>query len=204
MIKSIPLFLLIIYCSSIGAQSRQDQINQQINELMKARAEMIKSLFSDSEFQGFDKHFENLLKDFQKNSFIPDAAIEGPVIGEYDWRENEAQRVFVLKVKQIKDRPLDIKIEKGHIRLSGDVESVNEDSTKKSKSISKVHFERVFTIPEGVDLNNPEFENNKGELLIKFKKIKISKDSIKNQGPKEQQQLDDRHPIDKNENDITI
>ena len=204
MIKILPLFLLIIYCSLVRAQSGQDEINQQINELMKARAEMLKSIFSDSEFQGFDKQFENLLKNFQKNSFIPSAGMEGPIIGEYDWRENETQRIFVLKVKQIKDRPLDIKIEKGHIKFSGEVESVYEDIARKSKSISKVHFERIFPIPEGLDLINPQFENSKGELLIKFKKIGTNKDTIKNQKPKDELPLEDRHPIDKNENDLTI
>lgn len=204
MIKRVLLFLLIIYCSSISAQSNQDEINRQIKELMKARAEMIKSLFNDDEFQGFDKHFENLLENFEKNSFSPNATIEGPVIGEYDWKENETQKIFVLKVKQIKDKPLDIKIEKGHIKFIGDVQSINENDAKKSKRISKVHFERTFSIPLGVDQSNPEFENNDGELLIKFKKIRIGKDGIKNQKPKKDQQLEDRHPIGKDENDVTI
>jgi HSP20 family molecular chaperone IbpA len=97
---------------------------------------------------------------------------------------------------------LDIKIEKGHILLSGQVESVEENKNKKSKRISKVHFERSFSIPEGVDLKNPEFENGKGELLIKFKKLAPSK--IKNQAPKKEQPSDERRPIGIDESDVTI
>ncbi|MDD4976395.1 MAG: hypothetical protein PHY93_18700 [Bacteriovorax sp.] len=57
-------------------------------------------------------------------------------------------------------------------KLKGDVESVDLNSTK-SKKITKVHFERTFSIPAGVDQTDPDFENKAGELLIKFKNLKI-------------------------------
>lgn len=172
------------------AQSRSDETQRQIDELMKAREEMIKSLLNDSGFQNFDKRFEDLMKNFEKNSFGPGTNMDGAIIGEYDWRETDTHQIFVLKVKQIKDRPLDIKIEKGRILLKGDVESIDENVAKKTKRVSKVHFERTFSIPVGVDQNNPEFENKAGELLIKFKKLKAIKDQ--------------RRPVGKDADDLTI
>ena len=123
--KTFLVFFLILI-SNLGFsqtdQERRDEINKQMEELMKARADMIRSLMDDSAFDNFDKHFEDLVKKFQQNGF-PDGLNNsdlgaGDVVGEYDWRETEAYKIFVLKVKQIKDKPLDIKIEKGQIKLS--------------------------------------------------------------------------------------
>lgn len=198
--KKIILFVSIIISFQLFAQNKRADIDQQIQEIMKAREEMLKSLLNDSGFQNFDKRFEDLVKQFQQNNFnmpgLPGLE-DGPVVGEYDWRESDTHQIFVLKVKQIKDRPLDIKIEKGRILLKGDVESISEsvakDKSKKSKRISKVHFERSFSIPDGVDQTNPQFENVGEELLIKFKKLKLSN-----------KLRDEPRPLVKDANDLEI
>lgn len=146
------------------------ELDRQMKEIMKAREEMIKSLFDDSSsFQNMDRMFQDMIKRFDRESFGSDTS---SIVGEYDWRETPKLMILVLKVKQIKNKPLDIKIEKGQIKLKGDVESI--DTNKNNKRITKVHFERSFSIPDGVDETTPEFENNKGELLIKFKKLKTA------------------------------
>jgi HSP20 family molecular chaperone IbpA len=159
------------------------------------------SLLDDSGFQNFDKHFEDLVKKFEQNNFsLGQAPDDGDVVGEYDWRETLTHQILVLKVKQVKNKPLDIKIEKGQIKLKGDVESVDLNNPK-SKSFTKVHFERSFSIPAGVDQTKPEFENKAGELLIKFKKLKPSKTLPKaNIVDPLKQQL----PISKDQDDVTI
>lgn len=174
--KKIILIFSIFVSSTLFAQSNRSDLDQQIKEIMKAREEMLKSLLEDSAFENFDSRFEDLVKRFQQSNFDLSGMsgfTDGPIVGEYDWRETATHQIFVLKVKQIKDRPLDIKIEKGRILLKGDVESVRENTSmdkKKTKQISKVHFERSFSIPDGVDQANPTFDNKDGELLIKFKK----------------------------------
>ena len=201
-VKIILLLISILYNSVLLAQTNQRQeVEQQIKEFMKARDEMIKSLINDSDFQNFDQQFENLAKKFNKDSFSGWPDVGGGVeIGEYDWRENATHKIFVLKVKQIKNKPLDIKIEKGQIKLKGDVESVEQNNSK-FKRITKAHFERIFSIPNDVDRNDPEFENKAGELLIKFKKLKSSKSPSKsntnNIGEPNQ-------PIEKDPKDLTI
>lgn len=184
------IFVLIsalsIFTTTAHAQSNSrpnthnENIDREIEDLMKARDEMIRSLLNDSAFSQFDDQFQdrfnNLIKKFEQNNFggMPDLQM-GAVVGEYDWRETDTQQILVIKVKQIKDKPLDIKIEKGQVRLKGDVEEVRANSSRKNKKISKVHFERSFSIPDGVDQTTPEFENKDGELLIKFKKLSVSR-----------------------------
>ncbi len=211
--KKLILFLiliLIIFLSTKGYpqtnRNGSGGMDRQIQEILKAREEMIKSLMNDSAFDNFDSHFEDMIRKFQQDSFggMP-GMDEAMAIGEYDWRETDTHQIFVLKVKQLKNKPLDIKIEKGLIKLKGDVESVSEDSSNKVKSTSKVHFERQFSIPEGLDQSNPQFENIDGELLIKFKKLTNSKSQSKppiRALPKKQQ--DQRLPLGRESDDLTI
>ncbi|MFA6239206.1 MAG: Hsp20 family protein [Bacteriovorax sp.] len=202
MFKFFILIFTLIASSFVFAQTRQDDMQRQIEEVLKARDEMIKSLLNDQGFQNFDKRFEDMLRNFEKHNLGGDSNTEGAVIGEYDWRETDTLQIFVLKVKQMKDRPLDIKIEKGNIKLKGDVETINEDKTRKSKSVSKVHFERTFSIPAGVDQTTPEFENKAGELLIKFKKLVGQSPKFKKQ--KIIPPSEDRRPLVPDADDITI
>lgn len=206
MISKIFLFIFCIYSLSVYSQADRADINQQIEEVMKARDEMIKSLLNDSDFGDMDSRFEDLVKRFEKDSFSVPGMNEGAVVGEYDWRETSTHQILVLKIKQYKDKPLDIKIEKGQIKLKGDVESVLEsgDKTKKSKHISKVHFERSFSIPDGVDQTNPEFENKGGEMLIKFKKLKASKAAPVKTLKMPKTRNDERSPVGKDSDDVTI
>jgi hypothetical protein len=65
-----------------------------------------------------------------------------------------------------------------------------------------VHFERIFSIPEGVDKNSPEFENKEGELLIKFKILRTGK-SQKSSRPSRPSN-DQLIPIEKEADDQSI
>ncbi|MBP9682633.1 MAG: Hsp20/alpha crystallin family protein [Bacteriovorax sp.] len=205
--KILFVLMTLLFSSSLLSQTKQTDLDAQIKEIMKAREEMIRSLFNDSDFGSFDdrmdNHFSDLIKKFQQNGFGGMPQMEmGDVVGEYDWKETENDVTLVLKVAQIKDKPLDIKIEKGQIKLKGDVESVTQDAAKKSKRISKVHFERIFSIPEGVDQGNPEFENKQGELLIKFKKLNVVKGKKQQITPLKKEE--ERRPLEKEAGDVSI
>lgn len=168
------LFLIFILSSmlvSLGTfagTQQQDDIQKQIEQVMKTRDEMLKMLMDDSNFQDMNSRMEKLMKDFGSEDFFTGAEDDGDVVGEYEWHETKTHQILSLKVKQIKNRPLDIKIKGGKISMKGDVES--QTAKKNKKTITRTHFEREFSIPEGVDETNPEFENKKGEFLIKFKK----------------------------------
>ena len=203
-------FFIITKAFSQSASERDELIKRQLEEMLKARDEMLKSLLNDSAFKDFDKHFEDMtkkfnLQNFEQNGFDTD----GKILGEYDWQENDSEKIFLLKVKQIKDQPLDIKIEKGKILLKGDVEAISaEKGNLKKKKISKIHFERSISIPSDVDQSNPIFENKNGVVLIKFKKLNHSKKHSGNQ-PKQKvispdNSVDMPTPIDKDIDDLSI
>lgn len=183
--------------SVVLADARQDEMQKQIEEVIKARDEMLKMLMDDSNFQDMNARMEKLMKDFgngNADDFFSGIG-EGDVVGEYEWKETKTHQILSLKVKQIKDRPLDIKIKGGKILMKGDVES--QTAKENRKTITRVRFEREFSIPVGVDETNPEFENKKGELLIKFKKKVTAAPSPPS--PKK-----DLIPIAPNPNDQTI
>ena len=160
--------LFFITFRLLAADAQEEQMKKQLEEIMRTRNEILKSLMDDSNFEDMSKRMEKLMQNFSDNDFFRQGMMDSNIVGEYDWQETKTHLILSLKVKQIKDHPLDIKINKGQIIIKGDVESQSGD--KNNKKISKVHFERVFSIPKGVDESNPEFENKNGEFFIKFKK----------------------------------
>ena len=197
MIKVIVFILFTLSFYSFAQTNEEQEVQLQMDQLRKVQDQMIKSMLDDTSFKDFDEQFKSLVKKFEQESY---GSVGGEVFGEYDWRETETQQILVLKVVQSKDKPLDIKIEKGQIKFKGDVQSVDVSNPKSRKSRA-VHFERSFAIPAGVDQANPEFENKAGELLIKFKKLNVAKvvpnlNKIKSR--------DQRRPISKEADDLTL
>jgi HSP20 family molecular chaperone IbpA len=198
------IFLILIFQFNAFSQispERDEQIKRELEAMLKARDEMLRSLLDDSAFNDFDKRFEDMIKRFNLQNFDQNGFdTDGKILGEYDWQESNTERIFMLKVKQIKDKPLDIKIEKGKIILKGDVEAISEEYNHvKQKKISHIHFERSVLIPIDVDQTNPSFENKNGVLLIKFKKISRSKKSLPSV-----KSIDSPRPLDKDNSDLSI
>ncbi len=207
------IFFTVCICSNVFSQTandRDEQIKRELEMMLKARDEMLRSLLDDSAFNDFDKRFEDMIKRFNLHDFdLSGFDTNGKILGEYDWQESNTERLFLLKVKQIKDKPLDIKIEKGKIFLKGELETTSEDNAKGKKTkIGHIHFERSILIPEDVDQANPVFENKEGVLIIKFKKKTHSKkaeqghNKIKVQTPGKS--IESPKPISKDINDLSI
>ncbi len=188
-------------------QTERDLMDAEIRSLLNARDELMKSLLDDDAFSHFDKRFNDLVKKFDDDNFSSMQGLQiGNIVGEYDWRETDSQQILAIKVKQIKDKPLDIKIEKGFVRLKGEVEEILDTPERKgARKISKVHFERSFSIPDGVDQTSPLFENKDGELLIIFKKLKSIKSSpIKMKNKAQSKTNDNLEPVGRDSDDPII
>ncbi len=169
------LFILFAYLFAGGVFAQSGDMQKQIEEIMKAREEMLRMLMDDRGFEDFEKRMEQMMKNFGHGGFNLQQ-FDDPIVGEYEWLKTNTHKILKLKVKQVKDKPLDIKIEGGMIRLKGDVETVagvGQQTTRR-----KVSFQRAFTLPEDVDQNNPEFENKDGDMLIKFKLKKPSSKKV--------------------------
>jgi HSP20 family molecular chaperone IbpA len=197
----ITLFILI--SSVVFAQTNQDdQFARQIEEVMKAREEMLKMLMDDSNGANLEKRMMDMMKQFNQHGLdnVFDQS-PGTVVGEYDWVESDKYKTLKLKVTQVKDHPLDIKIEKGMIKFKGNVESVSGQGKNKTKQ--RISFERSFSLPDDVDQTNPEFENKGGELLIKFKKL-IPTIMNKSKSQKPTKKSEDRIPVAPSGDDLSI
>lgn len=219
----IIIFIILVFTNLLAfaqqGRPNRDEVQKQIEEIMRHRDEMLKSLLNDDSFNDMEKRMQEMMKRFGADDFDFNAEsfFGGSVVGQYDWKEDEVYKILSLKVKQIKDQPLDIKIEKGQIKIKGEVEESDANGNLKKgkketkKVFSKIHFERIFSIPSGVDEKNPEFENRDGELLIKFKKLKkgMSKNfNVKNKESKKEAVVpdssneDERAPISPDDKDI--
>ena len=202
--KKIILIAIFLCTSSFTPKvlGQDEEFQKQIEEIMKSREEMLNSLMNGH--GDIEKKMMEMMKRFSQQSSLPGFDIgefEGPVVGEYDWIVTDRQRILKIKVKQVKDSPLDIKIEKGMIKIKGNVESVERHG--KSKSIKKVNFERSFSIPDDVDQTNPEFENKEGEVLIKFKRLETAQFK-KSAPPASVKKNEERTPVSPNSGDVTI
>lgn len=190
------LLLSIFLSSNLWAQSQPDPFHQQIEEIMKAREEMLKALMDGSMSSDFDTRMEEIMKRFGSAGGFGSGfeAFDSPVVGEYDWMENEKEKILKIKVKQVKDKPLDIKIEKGMIKIKGDVETTQGQGKNVVKRAMR--FEKSFSLPNDIDQTNPLFENKGESLLIKFKKLAADK--------KIKKESSDRLPVDPDQNDLSI
>ncbi len=182
--------------------SQQDEFYQMIEDMRKRHQKMLKSLLgNDRDFGSVFKEMEEMMNSSGFNDpFFND---NSSVVGEYDWLEDESSRTLKLKVTQVKDKPLEIKIEKKVLKIKGNVESVNESPSGKKKSI--VFFERTFSIPEDVDSENPLFETKEGVFLVKFPKIKNKSKAKKSSDSINNKSIDDvRSPVPPSESDVSI
>jgi HSP20 family molecular chaperone IbpA len=201
--KKIQLFFImfvLLNSQYLFAQSNPD-LDKQIEEVMKAREEMLRSLMDDSFSSDFEKRMQEMMKRFGSGNLdFGFDHLEQFGMGDSEWSESSTHRLLALKIHQIKDRPLDIKIEKGMIRIKGDTEVVSGPKNRQSKSIMK--FERQYSIPQDVDQNNPEFENKNNEMVIKFKKKEISK--VKSKGKTESIKENEKKPIKPTDDSLSI
>jgi HSP20 family molecular chaperone IbpA len=210
------VLFFIIFSFNLFAQNNQltDQqkiVQKQIEEIMKHREEMFRSLLNDDNFGEMEKRMQEMTKHFFDNNSNLNTQnfFGGTAFGEYNWLEDEKYRILSLKVKQIKDKPLDIKIEKGQIKIKGDVEASDESGKfpkhSPSKKITKIHFEQTYSIPHDVDEKNPEFENKDGEVLIKFKKkIPGKLNHFKSREVKPTEKNLEREPVMPSSKDVSI
>lgn len=200
--KKLILIMIFLFTHSVSVSAQDEQFQKQIEEIMKAREEMLKSLLNDN--GDMEQKMMEMMRRFSQAGAMPGfdiGELEGPVVGEYDWIVSDTQKILKIKVKQIKDKPLDIKIEKGMVKIKGDVESTQ--GSGKNKVIRKVNFERSFSLPDDVDQTSPEFENKDGEFLIKFKRLAAAKFK-KTNVPAPLKKSDERMPVSPNSDDLTI
>lgn len=172
-LKSLFVSALVFSSLTIHAQSSQDMME----EFMRMRKEMFDSIMSDSfnadDFEGrvleMMKQMDQQMGQGNGIDSWPDINAAVSNAAGANWSETDSTRTLTVKVQQIKDKPLDIKIQNGMITLKGQTQA----SMGNVKSVS--NFQKSYSIPSDVDQSSPEFENTSEQILIKFKKLNPSK-----------------------------
>ena len=199
--KKIILIVIFLYTYSFtpSAYGQDEEFQKQIEEIMKAREEMLNSLMNGN--GDIEKKMQEMLKRFSQQGGLSDFDFDefgDSKLSRPDWIINDLEKTLVIKVKQIKDRPLEFKIEKGILNIKGDIEG--------TQGAGKNKFEQSISLPDDIDQSSPEYENKEGEVRIKFKRLLSTKSKkkvspVKTVTPKKS---DERLPVAPSTRDTTI
>lgn len=185
---NIFTILLMLTGGSVEAQAPQpDERLKSLREKMRKDHEMINRLLNDDAFaninRDFHERFKKLLEDFYQGTpedFFNQQRFDqffrewSPNSYEQDdsgqWLDTADERILVLKLDIPKDTPLDIKIEKGVIQVSGKTKRKRAASQGKSMIEEEVQFQKAFPIPSDCVAASAQFENAEGEIKIRLRK----------------------------------
>ncbi len=193
--KLILLFLccfcMIVVTAQAQVKSKQlspseEQMLKSLREKMRKDHEMINRLLNDDLFSSinpdFHQRFRKLLENFYQDSdddllnqqrfdqffkqWVPGNYLEE---GDGAWTETASERVLVLKLDLPKDSPLDIKIEKEIIHVSG--KTIRRRVSPQGESLEEeMQFQKVFPVPSDCDGTSAKFENDEGKIKIRLPK----------------------------------
>ena len=216
------IFCIVFFLSfafNLKAQ-QQDDSDKEIRDyreklreqLEKQRKEMEELLGRGDPFGSFDKYFDTMLKNFRMNMQDVDKLLEDydfdsfgslkrGADGElFEWSENDKERIVLIKVKPDSEKPFDLKIERGMIRLTGqtmETKEYKDQAGNVTKAQSLRRFNHEVPVPRDVDENSAKFENSKEG----FVRIRFQKKSLSTLTPKKD--LDSR-PLRPDKDDLTI
>jgi HSP20 family molecular chaperone IbpA len=185
-VKKIIIILFISYLSLAVAQTdKKRSRDQQMEELMRKQLDRMNKLMEES-FNDFER-FDKLMDDFRKD-FFQGAKRSGGDFGglldqfnnlnfdrkrEYHWEETENERILYFKIKPLKDDPIDIKVDKDIVKISGKTETINDvivnGKVEQQKMI--VQFNRTFSVPSDCDGSATKIEKDKEGIRLRFPKL---------------------------------
>ncbi|GJQ59273.1 MAG: Hsp20/alpha crystallin family protein [Candidatus Scalindua sp. AMX11] len=89
-------------------------------------------------------------------------------------REDDDFIYYDVVIKDLSNKKLEIKVEGGQIRISGTTEtrSDNKEKDATSRQFYSSTFHRSFPVPNGVDGDRVQMEQEGEKMIIKFPKIK--------------------------------
>ena len=110
---------------------------------------------------------------FQSMSQLMDSQvgkIEKKITGGVEVLEEEDASSYRVIIKgEVQQESLTYEIESGVLQIMGQIERVNKTQYGSSRYISS--FSRAFSLPQGIDSQNPKLTNKNDELIIEFNKL---------------------------------
>ena len=161
---------------------KQKKMSEELKKSLSFQAELFDNL--EEKFEGFmdgvgKKFFDGFFEDdFFKDDFFKGMGSlgRGRQANSGQWREDREEVTFILNLEAKKGVPLNIEIKNGMIKIAGDVVEKNEKIDQKgNKRITSQRLMRIrqsYSIPDGLDEQNPLIKEEKGKIKIIFKKLK--------------------------------
>jgi HSP20 family molecular chaperone IbpA len=190
--KYLLIVVFILLNFSLQAETKKKIEISEFDQIREQEMEMIRKLIGADHFKQMDERLEMLMKKFMNSNdnddiekffdrshfdkFMQDwNPHQGLDEGETHWMETPTERILILKLKQTKDSPIDIKIQNNIINVSG------KNIIKSGQGTSISSFSKSESVPTDVDANSAEIENKNGDIQVRFKKLTAAK---KMPGPK--------------------
>ena len=179
--RYLLIFLFICSFSSFGFDGTAREYLEALEKrLLEKKGQFQKNWQSQSDFfekleEKFDSVFDQFgttfFDDFFEDDFFKDFDFGKPKkmksLGR--WEEVKDSMVFILDVKTSSNTPFDIKIKSGQIFISGDLIEKSKNGSVTTQRT--VRIRQSYSIPEGLDSDNPKISKNNGEIKIIFKKL---------------------------------
>jgi HSP20 family molecular chaperone IbpA len=205
----IVFFILVNF--SLQAETKKKTEQNEFDQIQEREMEMIRKLLGADHFKQMDERLEMLMKKFMHNNDNDDIdkffdrsnfdkfmhdwnPHQGLDDGESHWMETPTERILILKLKQTKDSPINIKIQNNTISVSGK----NTEKSAQGTSISS--FSKSHSVPNDVDANSAEIENKNGDIQVRFKKLT----SVKKISEPKKNKSPDLRPLKKGADDEVI
>lgn len=172
---------------------KENSVNGSFDSILKDQEKLFKnfdSMFGDDFFRHDDpfeemrKFRERLHKEFRpkSNSLFSspfDSWYEDKIGGgveEISKREDDKYVYYDIKLPNIEGSSVKTNVENGYLTITGEVKkSTGQEKEGKIRSLYQSSFRRTFPLPENVDGDKMEMENQKDKLVLKFPKRESSK-----------------------------
>lgn len=218
--RTLILLFALILSQPSWAQNKgkgSDDFFKALKEQMKGDREEMEKYFQGDFIDKMDDMVEQMHSDFFKQW---DQLMQDDQIGDYfkqmeigqedipmEWQKTSQGQKLIVKLKPIKDAPMEIKIEKQQILLKGTVEKTQEFGLGKSKVVSKriYTFNKLVEIPPELDVQSADIKQSNDQIEIIFKLLSDKKKSApKKSEQKKPSQVPGVEPLQPKEGDINL
>jgi hypothetical protein len=168
-------------------QSDREEFEAMIEKQFKQSNDLIKQFFDEGEMDKFHKSFRKMFRDFQNMQDMDDSMFGTPgtrklfqhlrgaggSMFDKEWVDGpeKDQVSLILRIQQVGSQPLNIKVEKGMLKIDGTVRQIKKKNGQTvSNTVSTVNIQQSLgrddIIPDPVNM----LQDNEGNLRIVFKR----------------------------------
>jgi hypothetical protein len=173
--KYFVLLALFLFSSNGFCQNQKEtDFHKQVRKQMQRHQELFDSFMTD-DFGSIEKKFQKIFKEMGQDDFFGEddfgklfkgrlGHFNRPKFAKFEWKDYPRKKVLILIIPNSKDKAIDLKVEKGFVKISA--------KTKGKSKVSKSEkIEQQISIPGGLNQKTPIFKNVGKNFHIEFSKL---------------------------------